>query len=455
MYSSKNYSSCPLKKRPVPVISDDETGTEPEQDEPVNLCINKPKLSESVVNPRSSARMFSSSPPRDMEMPLRDITTMTHQRSAEQFHASLPAMRYETIGKLDSVSSLDYSSHQSSLYNQFPGYTYVNPQVNSTLHRSSPMAIKCEPVGYSPYSPREYSISPPAHIYSTSAIAPQVPPQISRTEYFNNNKNSNHNVIRTSIKAEHRYMPYHQPAPLSPGHNSLNSVGSPRSSMSPASTDSVSEDIYQRYQSRMVATKSPSLYHLHHHSNNNNNHIDSAELSDPAAISNESTPRYKCTECGKSYSTYSGLTKHIQFHCPAIEGNQAKKSYDCTKCGKQNKSVSALKMHIRTHTLPNKCHICGKAFSRPWLLQGHIRTHTGEKPFSCQYCHRAFADRSNLRAHLQTHSDVKKYSCTSCDKTFSRMSLLTKHSEGGCPGVHHHEHDHHHHLTSQYMHHPD
>jgi len=138
--------------------------------------------------------------------------------------------------------------------------------------------------------------------------------------------------------------------------------------------------------------------------------------------------RYQCPDCNKSYSTFSGLSKHIQFHC----ASQNKKSFVCKFCEKVYVSLGALKMHIRTHTLPCKCNLCGKAFSRPWLLQGHIRTHTGEKPFACQHCHRAFADRSNLRAHLQTHSDVKKYSCKSCSKTFSRMSLLVKHEESGC-----------------------
>ncbi|XP_053641053.1 zinc finger protein SNAI2-like isoform X2 [Cherax quadricarinatus] len=139
--------------------------------------------------------------------------------------------------------------------------------------------------------------------------------------------------------------------------------------------------------------------------------------------------RYSCTECSKSYSTYSGLSKHKQFHCAALGA----KSFSCKHCDKVYTSLGALKMHIRTHTLPCKCHLCGKAFSRPWLLQGHIRTHTGEKPFQCPQCDRCFADRSNLRAHLQTHADIKKYACVTCHKTFSRMSLLNKHTEAACP----------------------
>lgn len=135
--------------------------------------------------------------------------------------------------------------------------------------------------------------------------------------------------------------------------------------------------------------------------------------------------KYVCTACSKSYSTFSGLSKHKQFHC----NQDIKKEFSCKYCDKTYVSLGALKMHIRTHTLPCKCKICGKAFSRPWLLQGHVRTHTGEKPFTCVHCLRAFADRSNLRAHLQTHSDVKKYSCKTCSKTFSRMSLLLKHGD--------------------------
>lgn len=79
--------------------------------------------------------------------------------------------------------------------------------------------------------------------------------------------------------------------------------------------------------------------------------------------------RYKCSVCHKCYSTQGGLAKHLEHHCHAL----IQKSFSCKHCEKVYVSLGALKMHIRTHTLPCKCKICGKAFSRPWLLQGKLR----------------------------------------------------------------------------------
>lgn len=94
---------------------------------------------------------------------------------------------------------------------------------------------------------------------------------------------------------------------------------------------------------------------------------------------NKESGHFSCLNCSKSYSTESGLSKHLEFHCDSNEKNR--KEFSCKLCPKVYTSMGALKMHIRTHTLPCKCDECGKSFSRPWLLQGHMRTHTGEKSF--------------------------------------------------------------------------
>lgn len=347
---AKNYSHCPLKKRPI-VFKEDEISDEPE-----NLSTKPEDLSR-------TGRLASVSPPSSPN--------------------SIPDSR------LSPLSSISVSSPPSS----------------------PPMS-----------SPSPTSFYPTAPIKVESRLAYPVPinPEYAPQTW--------HKSIGPMYHHHHSYYPL-QYSPY--GHENMYMTPA-----SPYSDSSLSPPHHMQQPLQPLALR-PTVYSAIDQSSLSPN--SSTNSPPPTVVSAEDLTekrrqgiRHQCPDCGKSYSTFSGLSKHRQFHCAAGDG--PKKSFSCKYCEKVYVSLGALKMHIRTHTLPCKCTICGKAFSRPWLLQGHIRTHTGEKPFSCTYCNRAFADRSNLRAHLQTHSDVKKYSCSTCSKTFSRMSLLTKHTEGGCTG---------------------
>lgn len=366
----------------------------------------------------------------------------------------------------------------------------IKPEVLQPL--TSPTALPSSPVSYRPYAATPYSAEPPSGLSPPPALAPVQPvARKARVEVIQHHEHGSGlfgskppTELASAESLGHyaswmrapvyppaaylayplRYLPelYSPPYPMggypfsSPEHQSI-SPSPPHASLTcpPSSASStamtIQRPVAQWPSPEPLGLTPPSSLHSPSaitaedlsspgsdsgRSSAGSTSAGSAELLDSKSqlAGTKGSPRYQCPGCAKSYSTYSGMTKHQQYHCAAAEG-QLKKTFTCKFCQKLYTTLGALKMHIRTHTLPCKCHLCGKCFSRPWLLQGHIRTHTGEKPFSCQHCKRAFADRSNLRAHLQTHSDVKKYSCATCSKTFSRMSLLLKHQEGGCPGV--------------------
>ncbi|KAK9872935.1 hypothetical protein WA026_020288 [Henosepilachna vigintioctopunctata] len=352
----KNYSHCPLKKRPVQVV--DYIPEEPE-----NLSTKPEDLSKTGQVSSSSHPSPSVSPSENISPPPSYYNYPSMALSNSPSSSPSPPVYYPRA-KCQSTSFYPPMKTDSSLAYHHPAS--LSPDyAPQTWHRS--VAPTAYPYGFLPYGYQHHEFALGSRSpYSDSSLSPP-------------------------------HQPVHPLVPLA----IRPTVYSDQSSLSPNSS---------------TASPPPQIVGV------------PEDLSEKRRQGN----RHQCPDCGKSYSTFSGLSKHRQFHCAAGEG--PKKSFSCKYCEKIYVSLGALKMHIRTHTLPCKCDICGKAFSRPWLLQGHIRTHTGEKPFSCTHCNRAFADRSNLRAHLQTHSDVKKYSCRTCNKTFSRMSLLTKHAEGGCMG---------------------
>ncbi|XP_066593313.1 protein escargot-like [Prorops nasuta] len=488
---NNNYSHCPLKKRPVHVIKEETQENIKEEiidvvmddiPEPENLSTKPEDLSKTAERQKQrspspivkqSVSPALASPPAGGAHHLQQVHHLHHHHYHYASKSMSPATGIAPIHPVAKKARVEVLQHENFSSNSaplaigvaatstpmhlmaskapleplnlnapvpeplahyatpaawaraaplYPPHYLPYPAAYHRYHHAGPEMYPSYPVAAYPHtgSPEHHasSASPPPSSVSSSLTCPTIQRPIARS-YAHWASPDHCGLSPTSSLGSSSLR---SPPPVTP--EDLSSPGSDSGRSSAGSTSAGPTIVTPKIEK---ASSTPAAVP-------NYSSLSTSSTSSLSSSGSSTSPRYQCPDCGKSYSTYSGLSKHQQFHCAAAEG-QTKKSFSCKYCEKVYVSLGALKMHIRTHTLPCKCHLCGKAFSRPWLLQGHIRTHTGEKPFSCQHCNRAFADRSNLRAHLQTHSDVKKYSCTSCSKTFSRMSLLTKHQEGGCPGV--------------------
>lgn len=78
----------------------------------------------------------------------------------------------------------------------------------------------------------------------------------------------------------------------------------------------------------------------------------------------------------------------------------------------------------RIHT----CTDCGKTFSTSSGLKQHQHVHSSVKPFQCEVCFKAYTQFSNLCRHKRMHADCRQQiKCRECGQAFSTIHSLNKH----------------------------
>lgn len=68
--------------------------------------------------------------------------------------------------------------------------------------------------------------------------------------------------------------------------------------------------------------------------------------------------------------------------------NEEPQSYECTECERTFTKASHLSRHMKIHgnVKPHKCQLCPKSFALGGQLIDHMNKHNGIKPHVCPEC---------------------------------------------------------------------
>ncbi|VDL59434.1 unnamed protein product [Hymenolepis diminuta] len=170
---------------------------------------------------------------------------------------------------------------------------------------------------------------------------------------------------------------------------------------------------------------------------------------------NATLRRFKCDECGKSFSRNENLNIHIMcvhknqkpFQCPdcdksftakyslqthAMRAHGDLRPFKCEICFIAFPRSGYLKRHVQIvheNLRPFKCEICDKTFSGPYTLKNHVKNvHECLKPCKCEICGSSFSQPCNLLLHIASvHKGERPYVCNYCDRRFTTRGNLNRH----------------------------